>query len=296
MATFFEGFADEFFFAVASIVSILVFLDWLLGEEKRAAIREWVGSAWLHLGEARYGEIFLEDIQYVRSLALLVFGTPAFSMNRLLRVTAFILIVLICLLAFFFFWLPRELSYSEVCWDQILSNSAAPCPPVKVDVNFTDILRPVLLSIPTWIISLFFSVSFTIFCMKRLYSPGSSLKKMFFFLLDILLSMALVLSQWIFYLINHTYFIDFGDANPDKAVRELLGYVSLVLICLPTATYLAYLIIRFILKLGKPLVFPPVMLILLRFHQSKKGVLTNLAIFLGGFAKLGQQFAKTIIY
>lgn len=295
MTLFFENFADEFFFAVASIVSILVFLDWLLGEEKRISIREWVGSAWLHLGEARYREMLIEDIRLTRSRVISIFGTPAFSVMRLIRVIIFTVLASASLIAFFYFWLPRELPYSEICWDQVFSNTASECPPTLVEVKFADVIRPITDSIPTWAASLFFSISFTIFCMKKLYSSGGLVRKFFFFALDVFISLSLVLSQWIFYITAHTPFMDFGSANADKAVREMLGSISFILICLPTLTYITYLSLRTLLKISRPIVFPPVMLLLLRFHQSRKGVLTNLAVFIGAAAKLGQQFAKTFL-
>lgn len=285
MSLFFFEFADEFFYCVLALVALLSLIDWLLGEEVRARIRERIGITWLHLGEARYGQLFVEDMRYVRSKAIMFFGTPAFSVRRLFRVFTFVLSVAICLIVILFFLLPIELAYSPFC----LLDS---CPSRVIVVGFDDAYPKVLSSVPTWTVSLFLSISFTIFCLKKFYSAKKPLTKLFFFLLDVLVAIALIYSQFAFYVVVHTAFLELGSLRPEDVFARNLSKFSFVLILSPTACYVLLISLRAMLKLSRPVLFPTLMLILLRFHQSKKGVLTNLAIFFGVVSKLGQQAIK----
>ena len=57
---------DGFLFWDAVLVAALVFADWLLGEEKRAAMREKAGDWWLHVQEISFAGLVGEYARKVR--------------------------------------------------------------------------------------------------------------------------------------------------------------------------------------------------------------------------------------
>ena len=65
---------DGFLFWDLVIVTILVLADWLLGEEKRKAIREKLGDWWLHVEGISFVGLVAEDAQKVRKGLQRVFG------------------------------------------------------------------------------------------------------------------------------------------------------------------------------------------------------------------------------
>lgn len=92
------AFFDQFFFWVLISATALTAIDWWIGPEGRARMRDRVGEWWLHVTETSFLGLIAEDAQRVRSWLLRLFGRwfslRAVLLCAVISVTVSILIVL----------------------------------------------------------------------------------------------------------------------------------------------------------------------------------------------------------
>lgn len=69
-----EDFFDQFFFWIFITASMLTAIDWWIGPDGRARMRDKAGDWWLHVTETSFTALIAEDAQRVRSWLIKVFG------------------------------------------------------------------------------------------------------------------------------------------------------------------------------------------------------------------------------
>jgi hypothetical protein len=81
--SFFVDFDDEFFFRVALVCALLVFVDWAIGPTGRAAMREKTAEWWIHIQDTTFVGLVAADAAKIRRFFLNVFGKKWYSMRRM---------------------------------------------------------------------------------------------------------------------------------------------------------------------------------------------------------------------
>lgn len=109
-----------------------------------------------------------------------------------------------------------------------------------------------------------------------------------------LIAVSVYYANWeTFGFLNRVFGLDWVFHVPNiNNLLVLSIFPALVVSLLPTALNIIILLCALLAKILGFILAPVVMLILLRFHESRSGVLTNLAIFLGMALKLSQQAIK----
>jgi hypothetical protein len=88
---------------------------------------------------------------------------------------------------------------------------------------------------------------------------------------------------------------DIRDSFAGISVRSALGGSLLTVASVSALPSMAHLVMSMMFGLSKiagPIIKPPTQFLLLRFHESEKGVLTQIALGLGFFTKLVQELLK----
>lgn len=75
---------DGFLYVDVLVVATLVFLDWVLGKERRKKIREGVGDWYLYLEESTYGKLLSDDAEKIRGHFTCFFGDTFLSKRRII--------------------------------------------------------------------------------------------------------------------------------------------------------------------------------------------------------------------
>lgn len=118
---YFSNFADEFFFATAGAVLLLMLVDWLIGANKRDAMRLKMEEWWLGLQEATFTGLIARDAALVETALSRYFGRRFWSIKPFLSaavisvlVTAILITILVVLPDFLTISMPvLSFFYSE---------------------------------------------------------------------------------------------------------------------------------------------------------------------------------------
>ena len=286
-----QSWIDGFLFWDALIVTSLIFADWIIGKERREAMRERVGEWWLYLDNSSYSGLVADDARTVRQFLQKMFGrswlSPAFVQRTFIYSTAVAFLVLTAF-QFYLLFLASSIS-SSASDDPVLLSEFAYAILVLV-------LLPVLMTMPAMItpnvISGWLSIGFTLFLLKKMERSTSLAVLLGILICDVvaaclvtvvsfvLLSYALNGPSWGFYL----------------SLPGIFSFFSVVAMAvtnsLPTLIHASLGILFILSKLVSPLLKKPTEILLIRFYESKKGVLTQLAIGLGALAKIVQEIVK----
>lgn len=272
---------DKFLFWDCVIVALLTFADWLLGEEKRAAMREKVGEWWLHVQEISFSGLVAEDAGIVRRALQRFFG----------KINGFRCI----LLTFVFSFGITIISYYILFVLLFLKERTF----VEVVTNFVAIvteLAPFLLAVIIFwgLPNAFFdwlSLALTMFFLKLMERNTNPLFLSVLILFDIF--GAILFAFFAFYLgaallpgptgIGGIIFV---------SQLAIVGIVVSITSAIPSILHLLLSFVFLLSKLFRPLLQKPISIILIRFHESRQGVLTQLAVGAGAIAKLVQEAAK----
>lgn len=267
---------DDFLFWNAALVAILVLADWLLGEEKRAAIREKMGYWWIYVQDLSYAGLTAEDARRVHTFLQRIFGAKWYK-PRFTRLVFVISIVLTWIVV-----LPAMVTHLVAGND------------VELGVSIIIFLVwSVTNAFLNWL-----SLAITFVLLRHMSKTIKLSRLALFILLDAVIAISLAYASYrlvvkIVIPSNADHFFQIVLLLVMASVEKVPLFVAASAVgAFPTLMHLGLAIVFLGSKLLRPVLQPPVSLVLLRFHESKKGVLTILAVFLGSSAKLVQEATK----
>ena len=79
-----DGFFDHFFYWIFATASVLTAVDWWIGPDGRAAMRERAGLWWLHITETSFAGLAAEDARRVEQWLRRIFGKRWFGLRAIL--------------------------------------------------------------------------------------------------------------------------------------------------------------------------------------------------------------------
>ncbi len=299
---------DGFLFWDLFLVTFLIFADWLLGKEKRAAMRGKVGEWWLYLQDISFAGLVAEDAGKIRTFLEKLFGKRIFSFRRF---AASILFGLSSLLVFgpliklLFVLASGLLPHGQ--FELLLT--------IVAFYYYTLLVFPVGIILPT-LFCIWASISVSIVFLRFMESSVSMRRLLLLIVLDLVSTLVLAVStalvqQMLVFKIGLNDAIDtlvirsfeILTLSPDEPMSPLAGiaydlYITMLVVVftslLPTLVHLSVTGIFVLSKWFRPILQKPVGILLLRFHESEKGVLTQLAVALGTIAKFVQLGIKYV--
>jgi hypothetical protein len=281
------GWVDTFLFWDAVAVAALVFADWAIGEKKRAVMREKIGEWWVRVDDISFAALISEDARGIRRFFHRVFGPRWFS------VRCVILSCAISVLLTTGFALTAAIRFA-----------------IMVELPEANTLS-IILSLAFVVQNAAFawmSLGLTMALLRVMERTVRPLVLLGCVLLDSAAALGFaflsLLSGIILAFAADLYFrYSLGLLHEDPILVMLIMYVAIfgkplfraiVLSSVwPTLIHLAVAAVFWGSKLLRPLLKRPVGLILLRLHESQKGVLSLVAVAVGVAAKLVHLAAKS---
>ena len=281
---------DDFLFWDFIVVTMLVAVDWLLGEERRNSMRDTVGYWWIHAENIGYGELAAEDASIMRCMLVWLLGNGWFTARR---ISSSILVgIILAITVGFVFVVVTP------------SDRLAVVPFVAI------LLVTCIIALPT-AISCWLSFSLTIIFLGWMVKRPVLWFYVFIVLIDIV-ALALIL-----YLGGSLTTISIGEYSPrllnytssanegwEDVFHDTIGVFALanrvlpvfvVVAAIPTVLHISYVLFLTFCKAFRRILGPVVGLLLKRLHESRQGVLTVIAAGCGVFAKLVQESAKYLL-
>lgn len=266
------------FFWTLVICVILTAIDWWIGPEGRATMREKMGGWWLHVSEISYAGLVAEDAEKVLQVFYRIFGEHTFHSRFIWRVTLTSVIVT-ALLIVIFIPITRLFQYNMIyTYTFILYFPFNACFDV-VSLSFTMyLLKKIIANVRSFYIIKLIGYDFLI-------GIGTAIATMFAgsFVLETL--------------------IEFGvaDALEHPRARVVVpmesslrvGTAVLITSLLPTLVHFSVGVVFLLSKLFRPVLQPIIGRVLYLFYRSKRGVLTQIAIGVGIVVNIfleGQKF------
>lgn len=277
------GFFDHIFFWVILTGGFLCAVDWLMGARQRKAVKEKIGEWWLYVDEASFGKLGSSEAKFFRAIFLIALSGKPGNKIHALRSTTVVFIFLVV-------WYLLSALYQNFFEGVYVKN--------LYNINILLILMIFALPPVSFICAL--SLHLTAYLLHVMEKSQSLLNFSFLFLLDFII--AVLLSYGAYSLLSELIAV-----MPPALQRELrmevmaigrsgaLGFFSdmVVLVCLlPTILHAASVVVFMVSKIAQPVLRPIISLLLLRFHESDKGALTQLAVIGGAAVKLGQEAIK----
>ncbi len=263
-----SGFFDDFFILILTAAIALTLVDWCLGEQRRHNMREKVGVWWVWVKDIPWSGVeersaravlrFLHRALGPRWLsgrcALFVFGLSIFGT------------LLIYLPLFIFDEHPR----------------------VALGWASSEFQKSLLVYLPTNAVLDWLSVGVTMWFLKLLARKAS------FFVITVLVCADLVIAFVICIVL--ILFLNvvklFFSSDQWFGTSLLVAACAFVTTLVPTLLHIGFSFILLVSKALRPVLHPLTAMLLLRFHESKKGVLTILAITGASGLKLLQEWVK----
>jgi hypothetical protein len=290
-----NSWVDEFLFYDLVAVSLLLLVDWFLGETRRQNMRERAGEWWLHVQEYSYQGLAKEDAAYVRAKLVKIFGenwlSPRFVFGSFFVSSILSGIVLSLILL--------ETGYQDMNWQQYLAFIASFTLPNAILDWMSLSLTIYLLGLMARSAHFFNIVLIAIVDVIVAIALGVGVVFMFFFLVSVFECENLdCIAKSAVDTLSYTEEIFIAVLEPHylRTVSFSQGSILLGAIFTSTLPSLIHLFIALIFlgsKLIRPIGKPVVSAVLFAFHDSKKGVLSVIAVGLGAAAKLIQQWSKT---
>lgn len=273
MAT--HSYFDSFFFGVLMLVALLTFTDFLLGKNGREKVKQLVGEWWVYLDDSTYAGLGADD-----AARLLHWVRKGLGPIRSLRfwISTF---AGACVLLVITIHVVSSLMFGEPIISGALEASVV-VPNMLVDRGALLFLSNTLMPV----ISLVATLGFL-----RLMSSTKSLIFLFLLILANAIAALTILVATVVLVQNHRTWdaFDFGNV-----LDQLIWMSGGTLTLLPVLLYIVLATLFMISKLTMPILKKPVNLIVLRLHQSDKGVLSLAGVALGAMAKLTQEGLKLI--
>lgn len=282
---------DKFLFYDSLFVSLLLFVDWLIGETKREEIRDKAGEWWLHVQEYSYKGLAQEDAAYVKNVLSKIFGSNWLSFRFIFGCVAvsFTLSLIIILL------IITNLG-NQPSWKDVYS-------------LFISFVMPN--AIFDWL-----SLSLTYYLLGLMEKSNSFYTIIAIIIIDLVTAIILGIAVAFSFLIisgqmniEDCFSIDklesiisfilysFESLFCETSKRDILigfsyVYGAIFTGILPSLFHLIVATIFLGSKLIRPVGKPIIGSVLYALHDSKKGVLSILAVGFGALAKLIQYGVK----
>jgi hypothetical protein len=304
------GFLDGFLLSVVAIVGALTAFDWLVGENGRKKLRERVGDFWTTLQYQSLDELYVGALQKLRLRLNHVYGEKVLSARFIL--IAFAANVL---------WVVVS-SVGVLGWTDLgqeLAQNAASIPVATyIGIALTTLVFSLLIG---W-----YPIANFLRVIQRFSSAASFWRVvysllfilwnafLFFIVATVIIFLAWFVFETVTYgaenLVNLVQQLGHdkemgqdpmkNDAFNDFVKKFLFPFVAstffilLPISALPFFLTLFMVLILACLKLLRPLLQPLISLLLERLYESKQGVLTQIALILGGVSKLIQEILKHV--
>jgi len=257
---------DTFLFWDLVLVTVLVFTDWLLGEDNRARMRELCGLLWLHVNSLSFVGFTAKEAKALRRIARMVLGHRVLSLR--------------------FFACACSLGF--------LGRSALTCLIIVEDSQLAPIYVTVTLA---GVFTDFASLAIALWLLGLMEKNVSLFRLLGLIIADLVAAVALCLVGPILNAVISLSLLSRLDLPWDMALAYLFWGTSFCVLMgvpslMPTGAYLSLAILFLAAKCIRPFLQKPTELLLLRFYESDRGVLSLVAVALGVVAKLMQQFLK----
>ena len=260
---------DQFLFWDLVVVTALVTADWLLGPERRRAIRDRVTDYWVRVRGVSFRGLAVEDAARVRRWLVYLFGERWNDLRGLRNIAVY------SASALFVVWSVLALWHDEF-W---LAAASAH----EYRLYFA-------LSLPINVAADWLSIRLTVLILGRIAPPNKpGVPRLTVWIFADLVAGALVAIATFWSIAELTLIADPHALGLTALAASLIAAASTLL---PSALLANLLTLMVASKLLRPLVQWPTALVLERLAESDKGTLTLVSVFLGVVAKLVQSAAK----
>lgn len=269
-----SSFFDSFFFAILVLVASLAFIDFLLGKKGRERIKERVGDWWLFLDDTTYAGLGAADAAKIHGWFRARLG-PVASFRFWVSAWAGMCVLLV--IALFALSSLLDGSFISGAPERLLAVFE-----VLADRSLVLVLANVMLPVVSLVVTL---------GLLRLMSSSNSLLLLLLLTLGGAVAVLTVIVVTVTIVQSHKTWdvFDFGNVF-DQLIWMSGGFVAL----LPLLLHILLASLFMASKLTVPILKPPINLILLRLHESEKGVLSLIGVALGTLAKLAQEGLKLL--
>jgi hypothetical protein len=309
-----KEFFDGFFFLVSIIVVLMVFIDWLIGKENRALLKNKIAEMWVKLDDSTYIGIVQKDANIVLICLEKILGKKWYS-PRFFIVPVVLSLILTYLVIHSLFSVGL---FTTIFYDSTNGN------PIPLTFSMTSERLYLLYYIVPNAVSDWFSLALTIFFLKKIVATDSSqtiikyivldILMVFVFAIVVLLFAGLILDVYLVYVLPEQPNWAFKDQCPNFSIicsldlslflgsilfdyrnnYQWLGGLIILTGAFPTILHIFLSLLMLFSKLFSPLLKPIISTLLLRFNESEKGLLTQFSIALGAIVKLIQLGFKFI--
>jgi hypothetical protein len=311
MSSWISGFADGFLAYVAIIVAIITAFDWLVGEDGRRRLKEYVGDFWTTLQYHSFEELYAGALQHAKTKIANLYGEKVLSSRFL--VTAF---------AINFLWVSVSV-VAMLFWTPFGKELIALLPPLTAG---TYVGLAITMVVFVFAIGWYPMASF--FWLARRLASGTSLRRVFYApifvlwnaLIFVVLAAIIIFVAWMVFV-----FGAYGGENFDQLMQQMIrekemgadpakneawehfannyllpfmAFTFLILLPISLLPFLALLLIVLVLvclKILRPLLQPLVSRLLERLYESEQGVLTQVTVIFGVVAKFVQEVGKLAV-
>lgn len=261
-----EQFFDPFIYSVATVVAALVFLDFLIGEQRRQHLRDGLETFWIYIEDKSFSGLAKEDAQKLLDWLTKKFGDNWKSYGFMFRSWIYIVVIF------------------------LFSQSIVSLPYDTNSVEFVTLLMTFIIAVIPNMFTGWLSLAISI----RLLTVMANRKPSFVLLLVVLtidLLAATLLSLVALASLEFTPTI-VSQFFPEQFYyyRELAFGPTVLTNALPTALHCILTVVFLGSKLLRPLIKTPLSALIFAFTESKKGPLTLISIGLGTIANLTHQW------
>ena len=260
---------DGFAFFIFIIVTIITFVDWLLDDNQRNELRERIADWYVFLADTSFEQLLAKAALTIRKSIEKVFGKNWLSLR-------FIFLS-------FSLAIASSIAITVLIRQYVVGNDS-----VEDFLIIGSLFLVVSSSFSTWI-----SLSLLVRMFKVMEQHPSFRYLLFIIVIDII---AVICSILFIGIIAYGIWYLFLWEPVGALVLFIIFIPELIASCitslLPIFIHILISISFIISKLTFPILKPPVTLILLRVNESKKGVLSLLAIGIGAIAKITQETIK----
>ena len=268
-----DSFFDPFFFAIIVLVATLAFADFLLGQDGRRRVKEFVGEWWLYLEDSTYAGLGADDAAKIQFWVRRCLG-PIRSFR--FWILAF---VGACVLLVASFQVVSSLVFDESIIAGALETLLL-MPQLLVDLGAFLFLANTLLPVISLVVTLGF---------LQLMASTSSIPILFLLIVgDAVAALTIIVATVMIVQSHRTWdAFDFGNV-----ITQLIWLSGGTLILAPTILHIALTMLFMLSKLMTPVLKNPINLVLLRLYESEKGVFSLIGVAVGTLAKLVQEGLK----
>lgn len=295
--TFFADFFDSFFLVIAILVAVLGFSDFLIGRKNQQAIKEKLGNYWLYLETNSNSQIMNDLTHTAFRLFKLKVGKSSRFLGTLILSAKILSVFFLVRVAIFIIGSPHAVRIEKFCFPE--------CSAIEYSVDVATFSKISVIIFPVATASMFVALSVFLFSMWL----TSKVSNIYLVLLALLLTAVIcagagLTSYFLFFRLLeniseyyngwNSIFFFIADTKSEWVLQTLAREILYLFVSPAVLTFCLFAILVFA-KLTVRYIKPAVSLLVLRFHESHAGILTNFALAIGVIAKLAQQTLKTLL-